>query len=633
VATHPATERNAGVIRAVRAMEEAGAEVMVRAAHAAVPGALANVIAEARERWGRLDGVIHAAGTSGNDRIAFLKPDSEVRNVLAPKVEGLATLVQCLGKEPLDFVALLSSINSIVGGPGLCDYASANAVLDIFPDAAHRPAAWRRVVVVSFSAWRDVGMATRVSVAPDRRQAWDEMMRTAITPGSGTEAFLRSLASGRQRLLVTPYDIVEGLARLRGVAPAAPREEIRPDVQPAAAPVEAPGPSQDRPALANPYEAPSTATEKRLAAIWSELLGVGRVGVNDDWFQLGGHSLLATRLFSRIEQVTGRNLPLAALLDDATIRHLASLVGETEPEPEPVPEPVPEKPVAKASGQERAEEPLEQRSFARLVPIRRQGQLTPFFCVHGAGGNVLNLQDLARHVSHERPFYAFQARGLDGTTDPHQTIEAMAEEYLGELRTLQPKGPYFLGGYCGGGLVAYEMAQLLREAGEEVAFLGLIDFPRPGSGQRARAHRWMDTIRTADVRLMLVKLRAKVSRDFVSSSSQLRIRLLTAFGRRVPHELRGPWLMESYRLAQDRYRLKPFDGRLTVFRARDGGFYLQEEPGFELGWGGLAGAGVDVRLIPGDHDSLMLEPNVRMLGEQLEDAIAQAEHPQLERAV
>jgi acyl transferase domain-containing protein len=627
VASHPATERNATAIRSVREMEKAGAEVRVAAVDVAASAAMGRAIGEARQRWGRLDGVIHAAGVPGNDRVAFLKDESEVRGVLAPKLDGLATLVQILGKEPLDFVALLSSISSIMGWARLGDYASANAVLDVFPDAASRPTAWRRVLAVNFSHWRDVGMAARASVGADRRQDWDEMMRTAIPPQLGREAFVRALASGRQQLVVAPYDIVEGMARLRGVAAAARQGQDRPQRETTAV-GEAQSPGQDRSAPASPFDAPSTATEKKLAAIWSELLGVERVGVNDDWFQLGGHSLLATRLFSRIEQTTGKNLPLASLLEDATIKHLASLIGETQEAEAP-----PATPSAMVAERRRTVEETGERTFSRLVPIRRQGTLAPFFCVHGAGGNVLNLRDLARHMSEERPFHAFQARGLDGRTMPHQTIEAMAEEYLAELRAVQPKGPYFLGGYCGGGLVAYEMAQRLQAAGERVLFLGLIDLLGPGVRlKETRTQRWTRTIREEDRHALARRIRAKVARDFAFLSAQLQIRLRTFLGRAVPHDLREFWLIQGYSVAQRRYVVRPYDGRLTVFRARDGSFDPLEDPGPEMGWSGLATGGIDAREVPGDHDTAMLEPNARLLAEELEAAIAEAEQAQLSRA-
>jgi phthiocerol/phenolphthiocerol synthesis type-I polyketide synthase E len=627
VASHPAEERNATAIRAVREMEGVGAEVMVAAADVTANAAMGRAIEEACKRWGRLHGVIHAAGIPGNGRVAFLKDESEVRDVLAPKVDGLATLVQILGKEPLDFVALLSSISSIMGWARLGDYASANAVLDVFPDAASRPAAWRRVLAVNFSHWRDVGFAARVSVGADRRQDWQEAMRTAIPPQSGTEAFVRALASGRQQLVVAPYDIVEGMARLRGLSAAARQGPDRPQRETAAA-REAQSPALDSSAPASPFDAPSTATEKKLAAIWSELLGVERVGVNDDWFELGGHSLLATRLFSRIEQTTGKNLPLASLLEGATIKHLASLIGDTQ-EAEIPPATPPAMVTEKRTKVEETGEP----TFARLVPIRRQGKLAPFFCIHGAGGNILNLRDLARHMSHERPFYGFQARGLDGTTRPHQTIEAMAEEYLAELRAVQSKGPYFLGGYCGGGHVAYEMAQRLRASGEQVLFVGLIDLLGPGVRlKETRTERWTRTIREEDRHALATRIRAKVARDFAFLSAQVQIRLRTSLGRAVPHDLREFWLIQGYSVAQRRYVVRPYNGRLTVFRARDGAFDPFEDPGPEMGWSGLATGGIDAREVPGDHDTAMLDPNARLLAEELEAAIAEAEQAQLSRA-
>src|SRR5207344_3097549 len=110
-----------------------------------------------------------------------------------------------------------------------------------------------------------------------------------------------------------------------------------------------------------------------------------------------------------------------------------------------------------------------------LVPIHPQGSKARFFCVHGAGGNVLLYRDLARHLGEDHPFYGLQSQGLDGKASPLTTVEAMAEKYLREIRQFQPEGPYCLGGYCLGGTIAYEMAQLLRRDGQEVALVALLD--------------------------------------------------------------------------------------------------------------------------------------------------------------
>jgi thioesterase domain-containing protein len=113
--------------------------------------------------------------------------------------------------------------------------------------------------------------------------------------------------------------------------------------------------------------------------------------------------------------------------------------------------------------------------FRALVAVQRGGDRLPFFCVHGAGGNVLNFRDLARAMHPEQPFYGVQASGIDGVSPPHETIEEMAEAYVAEIRELQPGGPYLLGGYSGGGIVAFEMARRLTALGQEVGLLAFID--------------------------------------------------------------------------------------------------------------------------------------------------------------
>ena len=109
------------------------------------------------------------------------------------------------------------------------------------------------------------------------------------------------------------------------------------------------------------------------------------------------------------------------------------------------------------------------------MPIQLGGDKAKFFCVHGAGGNVLFYRGLSKRLGNDFPFYGLQARGLDGTSEPLPSIEDMAKAYVEEIRTVQASGPYCLGGYCLGGVVAYEMAQLLREEGDEVALLALLD--------------------------------------------------------------------------------------------------------------------------------------------------------------
>ena len=187
--------------------------------------------------------------------------------------------------------------------------------------------------------------------------------------------------------------------------------------------------------------------ENQLASIWKELLGLDSVSFDQNYFDLGGDSSLAVQMFAEIEKIFGVKLPLATLYETPTIEELARVVGgETE-----------------TSG------------WSPLVAIQPQGSRPPFFCFHGAGGNVLIYRELSRRLGSDQPFYGLQAQGLDGTHPPLTKVEDMAALYLKDIRRVQPRGPYFLGGYCGGGTIAFEAAQQLHADGESVALLALFD--------------------------------------------------------------------------------------------------------------------------------------------------------------
>jgi len=273
----------------------------------------------ARARWGRVDGVIHAAGNSGGGRLAALTIAADTRATFGPKVGGLEVLVKVLGTTPLDFVALMSSINSVLGAAGTCDYAAANAVLDAFAAGPARPSAWGHVVSFNWGAWRDVGMAANLVVPQSRREQWRAFLATAIPPSVGAEAFARGLASRRSRVVVASFDV---LAELRKLDSATTTDAIMPvQMEPQAA---ATGSDVlSRPELSTAYEAPQSDLERRLSTIWSELLGVELIGRHDDFFELGGHSLLATRVLARVKESLGARLTLREVFDAPTVEKMA----------------------------------------------------------------------------------------------------------------------------------------------------------------------------------------------------------------------------------------------------------------------------------------------------------------------
>ena len=202
-----------------------------------------------------------------------------------------------------------------------------------------------------------------------------------------------------------------------------------------------------QPQAETPFAAPFSPLEWQIADIWKELLDVSTIGARHDFFELGGDSLLAVRMIDRIEESLGTRLPLAALYSAATVETLAQALLDTKREEFQTP----------------------------LVALRRGNSHQPFFFLHGdfAGGGFY-CRELARRLGEEQPFYAILPHGLDGGPIP-RTIEAMATDRLRVLLDYQPAGPYVLGGYCNGGLVAFEMAQQMLEMGIKVDLLLIID--------------------------------------------------------------------------------------------------------------------------------------------------------------
>ncbi len=225
-----------------------------------------------------------------------------------------------------------------------------------------------------------------------------------------------------------------------------------------------PAPQMERPDLGETYIGPRTDMEKAIAEVWADILGIGRIGIHDNFFELGGHSLLGLQLVMRLESLFTMRIPLATLLEAQTVEKQAALIKRTDWKP----------------------------LWDALVPIQPGGSKPPFFCVHGAGGNVLLYRSLAQHCGTDQPFYGLQAKGLDGKEPFHTRIEDMAADYVREIRQLQPEGPYYLGGYCMGGTIAFEMAQQLVKQGQTVGLLAMFDtqgqWPEPAGSLLMRMY-------------------------------------------------------------------------------------------------------------------------------------------------
>ncbi len=383
------------------------------------------------------------------------------------------------------------------------------------------------------------------------------------------------------------------------------------------------GTSFDRPDLDSDYAAPETSVQKMLAGLWQDLLGVADVGIDDSFFDLGGHSLIAVRLFAQIKKAYNVDFPISVLFEAPTIRTCADLIeGQIGPQDE-------------AEG-EAPKRKAPERRFTHIVPMHEgaAGNRTPFFLVAGMFGNVLNLRHLAHLLGGDRPFYGLQARGLYGDEDPHRTIEEAARDYIAELRQVQPQGPYMLGGFSGGGITAYEMRRQLEEAGETVSLVVLLDTPLP-------VRRPLQMIDRAIIQLQELK-RGGVLYPFRWAAR--RIAWEISKRRDTPdvtgaaHQFHNAEIEAAFLEAVGTYEVRGWEGNLQLYRPPlvgtwdvAGGRRVNSERAYVLDdndWTQHAPR-VAVTEVPGDHDSMVLEPNVRVLASRIREAIeaAEAEHP------
>jgi amino acid adenylation domain-containing protein len=352
-------------------------------------------------------------------------------------------------------------------------------------------------------------------------------------------------------------------------------------------------------------------TERGLQQIWADVLKTRQVGLRQNFFSLGGHSLLAVRLVARIEKQFNKSLAVATLFQNPTVEQLAKAIDK---------------------GENAATEHA-------LVPIQPDGTLPPIIFVHGAGGGILwGYANLARCLGPDQPVFALQPAALDETNE-NQTIEQLAASHLACLREFQPHGPYYLGGYCFGGVVAYEMARQLREAREEIGFLAAINSNPPNSSYthprltaafplkfaRNAAWRICDALQSPRKWYQHLSLKAQTRlrffrRRFSDSAAAISIADQWIEALEVSDEERPLWRAHTRALLQ--YRPRPYPGRLTLFRSPGHAWFCSFDNAF--GWAELAEGGVTVKIVPGAHETILKSPNVELLAKELHDCLAVA---------
>ena len=354
-----------------------------------------------------------------------------------------------------------------------------------------------------------------------------------------------------------------------------------------------------------PTALPENNLQRQLIHIWERLLDRQNVGIDDHYFDLGGHSILALQLFTEIEQLTGKRLPLATLFQAPTIRELSSIL----------------------QGSQRT------TNWQSIVPINPIGTKPPLFAVPGIGGNVVGFYRLVQLLGNDQPFYGLQSRGLDGEAEPFITVEDIASHFVSEIQSVQPTGPYHLVGACIGGIIAFEMAQQLSAKGQKVALLALLETWPPAS---LLVPRWTlpNGLRPY---VFFLSVAFGVTREIFRTKREDRLTRISKAIRgmkkmvhsgdvyRGDREVRfRDKVSEANRKAAGNYQPQPFSGRIELIIASERPVNPPKDT--RRTWCDLALGGYSVDELPAaSTGDLFKNPNVSSLAEKLKKLLSQAQ--------
>jgi len=326
------------------------------------------------------------------------------------------------------------------------------------------------------------------------------------------------------------------------------------------------------------FSASSHLSERDLLTdIWKDVLGIEKVGIHDNFFDIGGHSLLAAHLTAQIQQVTGHRIPVSAIFRAPTIEGLAALLhDDSVNRPDPV-----------------------------LMQLSRGNNRIPFFAIAAPGVESLGFALLARNLGASHSIYKLQATG-DAVWDrplERQEIQALAEQYVSTMRTVQPRGPYCVGGMCNGVLIAQEMIQQLELQGEQVALFAILDT-------------WV--VENSQVKLLWAinyyKDRLKMlPRLPVSEQMAIVGRLFRRVGTRRKDKDRTDWSQAYW--PDTSFQAPRFAAPVLLFKRPRQPFFYVRDP--EMGWGARTTGGVEICEVNCGHFELLRQPHVYSVAEKL----------------
>ena len=561
IETHAEGDLTSQRIKKLQAIEMLGSEVFVVTADVVDLAQMQTLLAKIETQQGQLCGVIHAAGHIHKDAFPAIKDTTEAscEQQFQPKVIGTLNLATVLQDKSLDFCCLFSSLSSILGGLGFSSYAAANAFLDTF--VIHQNRTFTKWLSINWDGWDF-----------DYSQQPTSLSHLAMTPEEGTHVFQYLMGFQTEQMIVSTGNLDTRL-----------HQWVKREVDGITS-------TNSDLTLSN-----QDALEKTLGDIWCQFLGIAHIDVHDDFFELGGDSLLAVQLISKLRSVLHMDLSPHLLLNCPTIKKLTQFVKQEQVDEQP----------------------------SVLVEIQAGETFhPPLFLVHPVGGHVYFYRHLAIALGRTYPVYGLQAQGIDGKLPPITSIDAMVEQYISAIRTVQPKGPYHLGGSSFGGTVAFEMAQTLRQQGEDIALLAMIDTPSPQqllipfkSDVEILAYLLDLGDKVSEVSAKLEQLGKAEQLEYFLKHSQVAKDLgIDANIEQARHFL--DLFKANVQTLQDYHPTTVFPGTIHFFRAKERDNVNPHHP--EQGWFQLA-ENVNVYQVSGNHVTINYPPHILDVAAQLKN--------------
>ena len=587
-------EDEAGVAKDIRSLvelESHGHEVIFYSSDIADVEKMRILVEEIQKQLGVVNGVIHAASMDISVPLID-QDDHKIEQCFSARLKGTLALDQLFRKSGLDFLLLFSTIDPVTEGFGGVGSAAAGAFMDAYAESR----AFNnkcKTICLEWGTWNHDGQKgmtvqdnnadSSVSMLTDDERFTRYIITQGIKPDEGCLVFERSLTAEYGTLVASPVSLPEYSAEIESRYSGIAGDDL----------VE-----------------PGDDIERTLVEYWKEIIGIRHLGVRQNFFDVGGHSLTAVRLFAKIKEKYNIQWPLAVLFEAPTIEECARLIREEMQD----------------ENQNNSEKAVSQ-DFQFLVKMHQGpgNDSAPVYIAAGAFGNVLNLRHLAQLIGNDRPVYGLQAKGLLGCDLPHETYEEAAEDYLEEIRKVQPEGPYTLAGFCSGGTIVYEIAQQLIEKGEAVSHVIMMDTIAPD---------WREVMTRKDKMYFHITSLKKTGIKypftwFINRVKWEWFKIKEKAGwtkeQTGPAVFRGKAIFDATLRAEDRYKPRAYDGKVTLFRPRldkfvhlDGGRVINRKREFvrhDNGWSPHI-KNFDIHEIaaePGDHDGFVLEPAVRDL--------------------